>query len=211
MSEERALPPQLLALTPGDVRAPALAALEGKLRAARGAGLRGVLLREPQLSDRDTLALAERLCRALGPDGYLALHDRVHLARAARARAVHLGFRSLAPSVARALLPLDVAIGWSAHAGDDVTALADVDYAFFGPVLETPSKQGIVEPTGFGALRRACARSVVPLWAIGGITPEHARAAIDCGARGIAVRAGVLAAEDPARAVQDYVVALPRA
>ncbi|MFN0245119.1 MAG: thiamine phosphate synthase [Planctomycetota bacterium] len=208
MSEERALPPQLFALTPGDVRASQLAAFEGKLRDALRAGLRGVLLREPELSDRDTLALAERLRRALGPDGYLALHDRVHLAHAAGVRAVHLGFRSLAPPVARALLPHNIAIGWSAHVHDDVTAIVDVDYAFFGPVLATPSKRGIVEPTGFDALRRACERSSVPLWAIGGITPEHARAAVDCGARGIAARAGVLGSQDPAHAVEAYLAAL---
>lgn len=208
MSEPRALPPRLLALTPGDVRPPQFAALEAKMRDAAGAGLRGVLLREPQLSDRDTQVLAERLRRALGRGGYIGLHDRVHLAVAAAVQAVHLGFRSLDARSARALLAQHVALGWSAHAHDDVAALADLDYAFFGPVLATPSKAGLLEPAGFDALRRACERSAVPLWAIGGITPERVSEALACGARGVAVRAGILGTQDPARAVQSYLVAL---
>lgn len=208
MSERRALPPKLYALTPGDATSADFARIEAAVNAAVRAGLTGVLLREPELSDRHTLVLAARIRRALGPDGFLALHDRVHLAAAANAQAVHVGFRSLEPRVVRMLLPESIAIGWSAHAHDDLARVDSVDYAFFGPVLATPSKKGLVDPTGFDGLRRACAASRIPLWAIGGITPEHAREAIACGARGIAVRAGILGAEDPARAARSYLAAL---
>src|SRR5207247_2282344 len=87
----RRLPPRLVALTPGDLapehpdgRArfePFLA----RARAAIAAGLQGILLREPDLSDRETLELGRALREAIPSGGWLGLHDRVHLAGACEA------------------------------------------------------------------------------------------------------------------------------
>jgi thiamine-phosphate pyrophosphorylase len=200
------LPPPLVALTPG-----APAARVGLARAvgrAVAAGLRGVVLREPGLEDGAFLALARDLAGVLAPvDGWLCLHDRVHLVRAAGARAAHLGFRSLRPAAARAVLGAQHGLGLSTHAADDPDGWDALDYRFFGPLHATPSKSGLLAPVGLDGLRAACA-AAPPVWAIGGVTPGDAAAALAAGARGICALRGVLGAPDPGAAAAAYLDAL---
>jgi thiamine-phosphate diphosphorylase len=165
-------------------------------------------VREPQLSDRDVLALASEIASRLPADGYLAIHDRVYLAASCGAHAVHLGFRSLTPSEVRQLVSDDVAIGLSAHAHDSPSVWNEANYLFFGPVFDTPSKRGLVDAAGLDGLARAVSESRVPVLAIGGLTPEHAPALLRAGARGMAVRRGVFGASDPAASTRAYLGAL---
>ena len=211
-----ATPPPLIALSPGDLTPAGVPEFLARARRAVGAGLSGVLLREPALSDRALLDLGRALAALLsGRDGdrggWLALHDRLHLAAAAGASALHVGFRSLAPAVAREHLERSIALGVSAHEGDDPRALEPADYLLLGPVLDTPSKRGLKRPLGFEALAREAARLARPAWAIGGLLPEHAARALAAGCRGVAVRAAVFGAPDPARAVAAFARELPLA
>ena len=205
----RCLPPPLVALSPGALAEAGEAGFLRALRAASSAGLRGLLLREPSMPDRPLLALAIACRRTLPEDGWLAIHDRVHLARACEADAVHLGFRSLAPETARELLEDRVALGLSAHAGDDAARWTGADYLVFGPVFDTPSKRGLLEPTGTDGLARAVARSPAPVWAIGGVAPENLEACLDAGGRGVAVLSRILLARDPAAACRAYLARMP--
>ncbi len=207
------LPPPLVALSPGDLAADATGDFLVAVRRAASAGLAGMLLREPEMSDRVLLALAREIRALLSSGGWLAIHDRVHLADACGADAIHLGFRSLAPKEARAVLrrdvgPGNISIGFSAHAEDDPGLASGADYLFFGPVLDTPSKRGRKEPIGFEGLAAGVTRSPTPLWAIGGLLPQHVRRCLDAGAAGIAVRAGIFSAPDPAAATAAFLRAL---
>jgi len=188
----RRLPGRILALTPGDRRDDSCVELVRRARAAIEAGLDSILLREPELSDSATLELAHELRAALGPRGWLGIHDRVHLARAAQADAVHVGFRSLRVADARAILPETIAIGFSAHAHDDSGAWTGADYLVFGPVFATPSKAGVLDPIGVEGLARAAASTRVPMWALGGIDASNVPAASRSGCEGVAVRAALL-------------------
>ncbi len=201
------LPGRLLALTPGTLDAEGAGALLARARLlsqasrAIAAGLDAILLREPELSDAATLTLARELRALLGPAGWLGLHDRVHLATAAGADAVHLGWKSLPIQTARAILDSSIAIGFSAHAGDDPAAWSEADYLVFGPVFETASKRGHLDPVGVEGVTRAVQSTSTPVWALGGITPDNAASLTSTGCRGIAVRGAVLEAADPAAAV----------
>jgi len=201
---KRRLPPPLVALSPGDLTAASVERFLGAVAAAVAAGLRGILVREPEMGDRDLLGVATAVRERLGEKAWLGIHDRVHLAEACRADAVHLGFRSLLPAEARRILANEIAIGFSAHAADDPALWHGADYLFFGPVLETPSKRGLVEPMGFDALAAAVARSPLPVWAIGGLRPEDVRGCLDAACSGIAVRSGILATRDVALASVAY-------
>ena len=201
------LPPPLIALTPGDLDDAQARELVRVLEPCARAGLRGVLLREPRMSDRVTLDVAREL-RALFAGSWLGLHDRVHLAEACGADAVHLGFRSLAPAVARTVLPQSVAIGFSAHASDAARAWNACDHLFFGPVFDTPSKRGLQAPIGLDGLARATRSTTLPVWAIGGLQPEHAAEVVAAGAAGMAVLGGIVRAARPAEACVQYLDAL---
>jgi thiamine-phosphate diphosphorylase len=198
------LPPRLVALTPGDLLQAAVPRLLAALERATAGGLCGLLLREPAWSDRALLELARGLRAMLPPPGWLAVHDRPHVALAAGADAVHLGFRSLPPSAVRELVGRRLALGRSTHAGDAETWWRGADYLFHGPVNATPSKAGWQEPIGLPGLQRACAGSALPVLAIGGLRPQDARGALAAGAHGLAVRAGILAAVDPGAACALY-------
>jgi len=204
MSPRRA-PPALLALSPGDLDERGAQRLPARLAAAVSAGLRGLLLREPRLADRALLALGRELRALLGPAGWLSLHDRAHLAAAIGADALHLGGRSLRPGEVRPWLPPAIAIGLSSHDGDACGAWEGADYLLHAPVFAVPGKGPALGPEG---IARAVARTPVPLWGLGGITPASAPAVLAAGACGVAVLRGILAAPDPAAAVRQYLAAL---
>lgn len=210
------LPSRLVALTPGTLEPAHVERFLHSASRAIAAGLDSVLVREPGLSDRAVLELALALRARLdaretpGLDArekaWLGLHDRAHLAHAARADGVHLGFRSLPPSEARRVVGAEVALGFSAHAGDELEPWAASDYLVLGPVFDTSSKRGWKEPLGLAGFARELARAPVPVWALGGIRAQNAREVLALGARGVAVRGALLEAADPeaaARALLD--------
>ena len=187
--------------------------LIARARSALGGGLRGLLLRVPELDDGAALDLAQEL-RALltqldSPDTWLGLHDRPHLVAAAGADAVHLGFRSLSPARVRGILGPDTAIGFSSHAGDGPQDWRGADYLFHGPVFATPSKTGLVEPLGASALRAFAASCDLPVWALGGITRSGVAHLAD-GFRpcGVALLSGIIGAPDPGAAAAEMLTAL---
>ncbi|MBI5431932.1 MAG: thiamine phosphate synthase [Planctomycetes bacterium] len=207
MSTAPVLPPPLLALSPGDLGRATVERFLAAASRARAAGLAGIVLREPALDEHAYVELARRL-RAKFAGAWLAVHDRAHLALPLGADAAHVGFRSLAPAVLRTWLDPKLALGLSTHADDNARAWADADYLFHGPVFDTPSKRGLVEPIGLAGLVRAKGRTTRPTWALGGIRPDRVRDVLATGVQGVAVRAGIFDAADPARAVASLLAAL---
>jgi thiamine-phosphate diphosphorylase len=202
------LPPRLLALSPGDlVLGEGLVARKADLlervRAAWRGGLRGVLLREPQLPDGVLWELAVDL-GAILDGGWLGLHDRPHLVRGVGAQGVHLGFRSMSAAEARLCVGADVAIGVSTHAGDGPATWEGADYLFHGPVFPPLSKPDHLAPVGPVGLQEFVDLAEVPVWGLGGVTPERAPAVIQAGAAGVACLGGLLAAADPALACAQF-------
>ncbi|HJM58220.1 MAG: thiamine phosphate synthase [Planctomycetes bacterium] len=198
------LPPRLLALSPGDLApgegfALRAADLLDRVRAARRVGLRGVLLREPQLPDGAFTGLAVSL-KAILDEGWLGLHDRPHLVAGVGAQGVHLGFRSLTALEARRCVGPEVAIGVSTHAGDSPGLWEGADYLFHGPVYAPLSKPAHLAPIGLGGLREFVEPLGLPVWGLGGMTPELAPAVIAAGAAGVACLGGLLSGADPAEA-----------
>src|SRR5262249_43199683 len=144
-----------------------------------------------------------------GAGAWFAVHDRAHLAATLGADAVHLSFRSLGPGDFAAWpAPRTFALGLSTHAGDDPAGFAGADYLFHGPLHATPSKAGLLDPVGLDGLARAVQSADRPLLAIGGVTPLDVPALRARGVHGVAVRAGILGATDPARATEAYLRAL---
>jgi thiamine-phosphate pyrophosphorylase len=203
------LPPAIVALTPGDVTPERAPELERRIVVAVEAGLSGVLLREPALADGALLELARTVRLRFPRAGrlWLCVHDRPHLAEAARADAVHLGGNSLPPAVVRAWLARDVALGLSTHAGDDARTFEAADYRVHGPVFDTQKHGQAVRGIGLESLAAAVRSSDRPLWALGGLRPVHARDVRAAGARGMAVLSGLLAHADVAGRAREYVEA----
>lgn len=184
---------------------PLATVVEQALSGIGGSGLLphevAVQLREKDLSGRALVELARALRDATAAAGVkLLVNDRVDVALAVGADGVHLGGESLTPADARGIAPA-LAVGISAHGLDELRARAPhADFAFFGPIFDTPAKRRYGPPLGMDALTAATAIGV-PLIAIGGIEPATVDGVLAAGARGVACIRAVMGAPDPAAAV----------
>lgn len=146
----------------------------------------------------------------------LCINDRLDVALAVRADAIHLGQGDLplpeAQHARQAAQAGRLAIGISTHdlAEAWVALAGGADYIGFGPVFSTRSKPDASPASGLGALRAVTAAVRLPIVAIGGITLETAAAVADAGACAAAVIAAVDEAPDRTLAGQRIAAAFGR-
>ncbi len=182
-------------------------------RAERRAARVAVQLREKDLQGGALFALAREL-RAVTRDhgARLLVSDRLDIALAAEADGVHLPANGLPPDAARRLLAAVGLIGVSTHSAAEVAAarVKGADFVLLGPIYDTPSKRRYGAPLGLTPLASAAAAAGLPVFAIGGITPERVAEVRAAGAHGVACIGAVMSAADPAAAVDTFLDALER-
>jgi thiamine-phosphate pyrophosphorylase len=181
------------------------------IRAALAGGVSAVVLRERDLDHDDLVAAGRPLAEACREaDALFLVNHDVAAAAALRADGVHLGFRSVSIADARAIVGEDAFIGRSTHDGDELQQALDggADYVTFGPIFDTPSKRGLLDPRGVGALTEAVRRAgTAPVLALGGVTAENVAELRRAGAAGVACIREILAADDVAAAARRLVAA----
>jgi thiamine-phosphate pyrophosphorylase len=171
-------------------------------------GVDGFQVRAKALRGRALVALAERVIAAVRPAGaVVVVNDRLDVALAAGADGVHLGRVDLPVPDARRVAP-DLLIGATCRSRSHVLAAQaeGADYAGFGPVFATASKDGLPDPLGVAAI--GAAAGVLPLIAIGGIDAATAGEVVAAGAHGAAVIGGIWRQPDPVAAVKELVAAI---
>lgn len=136
-----------------------------------------VQLREKASTDRETIALAVRTRGALGPVVALYVNRRFDVALAAGADGVHLPSDGLPVPRVRANTPRGFRVGVSAHSPAEVDRAIEegADLVMFGPIFATPSKTGLGEPLGPGALGKLppSDEHEADVYAIGGISEDR--------------------------------------
>lgn len=153
-----------------------------------------------------TLARAiHPLARAAGVP--LCVNDRLDVALAAGAEAVHLGQDDLPLAEARRLARGRLLIGISTHAPDQVreAVAGAADYLGFGPVFPTTTKvnpDAVVGVEGLRAIAPLAVASGIPVVAIGGISLAQAEAVMAAGASAAALIGAIEAAPDPVAAAR---------
>ncbi len=175
------------------------------VRGALRGGATAVQLREKDLGAGELLRLARLLREATSEAGaLLVVNDRLDVALAVGADGVQLGWRSLPVSEARRIAPRGFVIGSSTHEPREVAAAeADgADFAIFGPVHETPSKMGLMDPRGPHGLSVAVMAARLPVVALGGVREGRIADLRRAGACGIAVLSRVMGAPDPEAVVR---------
>ncbi len=173
-------------------------------RAAIEGGCDLLQVREKDLTGGALLTLARDLVAAARPRGAVVVNDRLDVALAARAAGVHLPADGLPIEQVRRVAPKKFLIGCSVHSLAEARQAqkAGADYLFFGPVFETPGKAAFGPPQGADALRRVVEGVRIPVWAIGGITPERAAGLRGIKIAGVAAISFIASAPDPAGAVR---------
>ena len=160
-------------------------------------GARLIQLREKDLSTRELYQLAHNLTPLFTlHQAHWLINDRIDLVLALNAPGVHLRTSSLPTGIARQLLGPDRLIGVSTHSQEEVLRAEGegADFVVLGPVFDTPSKRMYGRPLGLQVLENTCRATRLPVYAIGGITPEHVPELQNLGAYGVAVISSILQA-----------------
>lgn len=168
-------------------------------------------LREKGCEAGKILDLCCKLAPILAESGsLLTVNARFDIALAAGAGGVHLPESSCPPDVVRKNAQ-GLIIGQSVHRMDSacMAAGAGIDYLLFGPVFHTPSKEPFGPPQGLQKLKQICRSVTIPVFAVGGITPEQALTCIDNGAWGVAALAPFLDTDRLPETISHYQSFLP--
>jgi thiamine-phosphate pyrophosphorylase len=172
-----------------------------------------IQLREKAASDHLAFSWLQSLLRARkrGGPGIL-INTRMDMAAAAGADGIHLSSAAIPVSRVRDCLGSGFLIGKSVHSLQEAVRSCEdgVDYLFFGPIFETPSKAQWGAPQGLMKLREVCRSVPLPVFGIGGIHPGNASAVIEQGACGIAAIGWFQKDDDPAARVRELARALGR-
>lgn len=190
---------------------PSCAYLLDRINAAAAAGVDLIQIRERDLADRDLMALvAGALGLVRGTATRILVNDRVDIAIASGAAGVHLRHDSPDPARVRAMVRPGFLIGRSIHDPDEAADARGCDFLLFGTVFPSSGKPAGHPVAGVDALRATCARSRVPVLAIGGVDETNARAVAATGAAGVAA-VGMFMADRPVAALRSAVRAIRRA
>ena len=158
----------------------------GTIRDAIEDGVSLIQIREKALPARSLCELVSAsVDLAKDSPTLILVNDRADIAAAAGADGVHLPESSLPPEAMRRTFGNRLMIGVSTHSLKYAEHAADsgADYAFFGPVFDTPGK----DPKGLQALREICsALHPFPVIALGGVDSSNAIDILAAGAAGIA-------------------------
>ena len=176
-----------------------------RLEHAVSAGVRLVQLRTKSLDPIRYKALAQdalRLCHAQGAQ--LLLNSEPQLAVELNADGVHLSSVRLAALHERPL-PRTQWVAASVHSLDQLqqAQAIDVDFVVASPVLPTPSHPGAT-CLGWDGLGVLTESAKVPVFALGGMKPEHSRHAYKYGAQGVAVVSEIWQATDINARVHEF-------
>jgi thiamine-phosphate pyrophosphorylase len=157
---------------------------------AVAAGIQLIQIREKKLSARVLFELtASSVAIARGSSTRILVNDRADVAAGAGAHGVHLTTRSLTPALIRRTFGANFLIGASTHSLDEAREAQKrgADFAVFGPIFPSPSKERYGAPLGVTRLAEA-AREMTPfpLIALGGISRKNAMECLRAGASGIA-------------------------
>lgn len=195
---------------------PDAAAFEQLVTALLVAGVPMFQIRDKAASDAVLLDRGRRavaLARRMNPTtpAVVTLNDRVGVAAEAGVDGVHIGETDMPVADARRLLGPDRIIGRTAHDLVEARAAlaAGADCLGIGPCFPSSTKAfNRQAPRDF--LRDTAAEIPLPIFAIGGITPDRLAELATLGLHRVAVSAAITAAPDPAAAARVFLTALCR-
>ena len=171
------------------------ASFAGRVREILSEGIR-VILREKDLSEDEYYRL---LCEV--GDRRVTAHSFPDAARRFGCTSLHMPLNALSSS--------DVSefetVGCSVHSAEQA-ALADkygATYLTAGHIFVTDCKKGLA-PRGTELIKDILCVTSLPVYAIGGITPQNAGMTAEAGAAGVCVMSGFMKCADPAELADKF-------
>lgn len=172
------------------------------------AGIRWVHLRDHRAGADAFKVSAGNLVRQIrnrAPEAIISINRRLDVAVAC---GLSFHTSALGPSIGEAKKQLlsDMHLGYSCHSEAEARQAVKegADYIYCSPVFPTASKPGHTG-TGLDALSSCCtAVWPVPVYALGGITPDRVNACLENGAHGVAVMSGIFTSNAIPQTVAAY-------
>ena len=160
-----------------------------------------MILREKDLSESEYEDLAAEIIK-INPA--VTLHTHIGAAIRTGCKKIHLPMPILREKY-KELTDFNV-IGASVHSPEEAAEAQSLgaSYVTAGHIFATDCKKG-VPPRGLDFLKNVCAAVKIPVYAIGGITPETAASAVSAGADGICVMSGLMTCENARAYISDLI------
>ena len=157
-----------------------------------------IVLREKDLSKSEYTELAKKI---LEITDNIILHTYTQTAIELNHRKIHLPMHLLDSCD---MSKFDV-VGVSVHSLDEaIKAKAmGASYITAGHIFATDCKRG-VEPRGIDFLEQICNTVNIPVFAIGGITPQNAHEVFSAGASGVCLMSSIMKAENPKGLIDEF-------
>ena len=164
------------------------------------AGITAIQLREKDLDKTELIGLAQpiaALCRNYEAKFFINTNTRI--AREVGAAGVHLP----ANATLKARIKDNLSVGCSVHSLDAAQKreAAGADFVTYSPIYPTASKGPAV---GIASLTEVAASVKLPVFALGGITPDRVAECLAAGAFGVAVMSGVMVATNAGEQAKRY-------
>ncbi|MGN0692609.1 MAG: thiamine phosphate synthase [Oscillospiraceae bacterium] len=168
-----------------------------QLEKIAAAGADRMILREKQLSEEEYISLAEKAAVICGKYGVpMSVHTYIAAARAVGTKDVHMSFGAF--SSIEEDIRSAYNIGVSVHSAEEAVTAERLGAAYItaGHIFPTDCKKGL-PPRGTAFLSQICSSADIPVYAIGGMTPENAPQVIAAGAGGVCIMSGLMRAFEP--------------
>ena len=171
------------------------------------AGVSVIQLREKDLIDAEYIELAEPLCKLCHTySAQLFINSRIGIAMEIGADGLHLpgNFASVQKVVEETNHRF--IIGSSVHTLTEAKQreTEGAHFITYSPIYPTLSKPGYGPTVGLEGLRKITEVVNIPVFALGGITPERVSECLGAGAYGVAVMSGVMSPENGAQQAKVY-------
>jgi len=164
-----------------------------------------IILREKDLSENEYKKLAVTamdICSEAGCE--LILHYYWNAAVELEMKNIHLPL-SLLKELSADDKEKFTRIGTSCHSVSDALEAKQLgaDYITAGHVFATDCKKGLA-PRGLDFLRDVCYSVDIPVYAIGGISPDNIASVRECGAAGACAMSGFMQCSDPLAYIDEF-------
>ncbi|MXV75128.1 thiamine phosphate synthase [Candidatus Poribacteria bacterium] len=171
------------------------------------AGVTAIQLREKDLDDTELIGLAQpiaELCRNYKAKLFINTSTRVALE--VGAAGVHLPANAESVETVKARTGNSLYVGCSVHSLDAAQKreAEGADFLTYSPIYRTASKPGYGPVVGVEHLAEMAESVKLPVFALGGITPDRVDECLAAGAFGVAVMSGVMSPANAGEQARRY-------
>lgn len=174
-------------------------------------GVKAIQLREKDLEDVDLLKLAHplsELCTTY--NAYLFINTNSKIAVDVGASGIHLPDTDVTVDEARDKFDSKLLVGCSIHTVESAKKREKegADFITYSPIFHLKSKSSHRPIVGLANLHSLVNIVDLPVFALGGITPERVSDCLSSGASGVAVMSGIMHPINAAKCAKEYLAKL---